>query len=48
MREGGKRENGSGKLEKNALLYVSGYIKPIYDENSSPEGDLTNCTSIKT
>lgn len=30
----------NGLIEKNALLYVSGYIKPVYDENSSPEGIL--------
>ncbi|KAL0272437.1 UNVERIFIED_CONTAM: hypothetical protein PYX00_005405 [Menopon gallinae] len=27
----------NGLIEKNALLYVSGYIKPVYDENPSPE-----------
>ncbi|KAK6625433.1 hypothetical protein RUM43_005731 [Polyplax serrata] len=26
-----------GLIEKNALLYVSGFIKPVYDENPSPE-----------
>lgn len=28
----------NGLIEKNALLYISGFIKPVYDENPSPEG----------
>nr|ASM42030.1 DNMT1 [Pogonomyrmex barbatus] len=30
----------TGLIEKNVLLYFSGYMKPIYDENSSPEGGI--------
>ncbi|XP_066590215.1 DNA (cytosine-5)-methyltransferase 1-like isoform X2 [Prorops nasuta] len=30
----------SGLVEKNVMLYFSGYIKPIYEENSSPEGGV--------
>lgn len=28
----------SGLIEKNVELFFSGYLKPIYDENPSPEG----------
>lgn len=28
----------SGLIEKNIELFFSGYLKPIYDENPSPEG----------
>ena len=28
----------TGLIEKNIYLYFSGVVKPIYDENSSPEG----------
>ena len=28
----------TGLVEKNIELYFSGYVKPIYDENPSPEG----------
>ena len=30
----------TGLIEKNIYLYFSGVVKPIYDENSSPEGML--------
>ena len=30
----------SGLIEKNKELYFSGYVKPIYDENSSIEGKI--------
>lgn len=30
----------TGLIEKNVLLYFSGYMKPIYEENSSPEGGI--------
>eukprot|EP00057_Strongylocentrotus_purpuratus_P012708 XP_011667182.1 PREDICTED: DNA (cytosine-5)-methyltransferase PliMCI isoform X1 [Strongylocentrotus purpuratus] len=30
----------SGLIEKNKELYFSGYVKPIYDENSSIEGGI--------
>jgi DNA (cytosine-5)-methyltransferase 1 len=29
-----------GLIEKNVELYFSGSVKPIYDENPSPEGTL--------
>lgn len=28
----------SGLVERNVQLYFSGYIKPVYDEDSSPKG----------
>jgi len=28
----------SGLIEKNIELYFSGCVKPIYDENPSPDG----------
>jgi len=28
----------TGLIEKNIELFFSGYLKPIYDENPSPEG----------
>lgn len=28
----------TGLLEKNKQLFFSGFVKPIYDENPSPEG----------
>ena len=34
----------TGLIEKNKELYFSGYVKPIYDENSSPEGEHFNTT----
>ena len=34
----------SGLIEKNIELYFSGYVKPIYDENSSPEGKINILT----
>ncbi|XP_067015919.1 DNA (cytosine-5)-methyltransferase 1-like [Acropora muricata] len=30
----------SGLIEKNVELFFSGYLKPIYDENPSPEGGV--------
>ena len=30
----------TGLLEKNKELYVSGFVKPVYEENPSYEGDL--------
>ncbi|XP_076281112.1 DNA (cytosine-5)-methyltransferase PliMCI [Lasioglossum baleicum] len=30
----------TGLVEKNVILYFSGYMKPIYDENASPEGGV--------
>jgi len=30
----------SGLIEKNVELYFSGCVKPIYDENPSPDGRL--------
>lgn len=27
-----------GLIERNALLYFSGYMKPVYEENPSTEG----------
>ncbi|XP_054016177.1 DNA (cytosine-5)-methyltransferase 1-like isoform X1 [Hylaeus anthracinus] len=30
----------TGLIEKNVLLYFSGYLKPIYDEDPSPEGGV--------
>ncbi|XP_071643809.1 DNA methyltransferase 1a [Temnothorax longispinosus] len=30
----------TGLIEKNILLYFSGYMKAIYEENSSPEGGI--------
>ncbi|KYN05968.1 DNA (cytosine-5)-methyltransferase PliMCI [Cyphomyrmex costatus] len=30
----------TGLIEKNVLLYFSGYMKAIYEENSSPEGGI--------
>ena len=29
----------SGLIERNVLLYFSGYMKAIYEENSDPEGN---------
>lgn len=28
----------SGLIEDNVLLFVSGYMKPVYEENPDPEG----------
>ncbi|CAK9832323.1 DNA (cytosine-5)-methyltransferase PliMCI [Anthophora retusa] len=30
----------TGLIEKNVVLYFSGYMKPIYEENSCPEGGV--------
>lgn len=30
----------AGLIEKNVLLYFSGYMKAIFEENSSPEGGI--------
>lgn len=30
----------SGLIEADVLLYFSGHIKPIYDDNSNPEGGI--------
>lgn len=30
----------TGLIEKNIVLYFSGYMKPIYEENSCPEGGV--------
>nr|XP_034189663.1 DNA (cytosine-5)-methyltransferase PliMCI-like [Osmia lignaria] len=30
----------TGLIEKNVVLYFSGYMKPIYEENPSPEGGM--------
>lgn len=29
----------TGLIEKNVELYFSGVVKPIYDDNSGPEGE---------
>ena len=34
----------TGLIEKNIYLYISGVIKPIYEENPSPEGIM--CTDV--
>ena len=36
-----------GLLEKNKELFFSGYVKPIYDENPSPEGRIFYCVSSR-
>jgi len=33
-----------GLIEQNKELYFSGYVKPIYDENPSPEGGIATKT----
>ena len=38
----------SGLIEKNIELFFSGYLKPIYDENPSPEGTLYFKNSLET
>lgn len=30
----------SGLIEDNVLLFVSGYMKPVYEENPDPDGIL--------
>ena len=30
----------TGLVEKNVELFFSGTVKPIYDENPAPEGEL--------
>jgi len=30
----------TGLIDNNVFLYFSGYMKPIYEENSSPEGGI--------
>ena len=29
-----------GLIERNVLLYISGYLKPIYEENPNAEGGI--------
>ena len=36
----------TGLIEKNIELFFSGYLKPIYDENPSPEGICTDSVVI--